>query len=215
MERYRKACPRTKFVWAPNAVETEIFRDYGLPKDNDVILYGALTPDVYPLRARLSALLGQQREFRFRHIPYPGYYPAVEEQESVISGEKLSREINRSWIGIATSSIYRCLLEKYLEISASHALVAGDMPDSGREIFGDDYLELRLDDSDDAIMEKLRRTLADKDRLRGRIRAAQARVVEVFSTQAFADVAVKAVNPVFPRFAGLGRLDRAWKPSRL
>jgi hypothetical protein len=39
--------------------------------------------------------------------------------------------------------------------------------------------------------------------------------LERFRAMGGATVAVKAVNPVFPRFAGLGRLDRAWKPSRL
>lgn len=187
MERYRKACPQTKFVWAPNAVDTAIFRDYGLEKDTDVILYGNLSPEYYPLRARLAEFLARQREFRFRHIADPGYYPSLGAEGDVIAGERLSREINRSWFGIATSSVYRCLLEKYLEISASNALVAGDMPDSARKVYGDDFVEFSLDDSDDAILEKLRYGLANKDVLRSKIDAARMRVVKAFSTHAFAD----------------------------
>jgi glycosyltransferase involved in cell wall biosynthesis len=187
IDRYRMACPETSFVWAPNAVDTEIFRDYGLEKDTDIILYGALNPEFYPFRARLAAILNRQREFRFRHIPHPGYYPPAGAEDTVISGERLSRRINGCWIGIATSSIYRCLLEKYLEISASCALVAGDMPDSARGAFGDDYVDLQPVDSDDTIIAKLRWALADKDRLRARIDAARFRVSKSYSTDAFAE----------------------------
>lgn len=193
MARYRRACPGTRFVWAPNAVDTEIFRDYGLEKENDIILYGALNLEFYPFRARLAALLSRQREFRFRHIQHPGYYPPVGTEVTVISGERLSREINRSWIGVATSSVYRCLLEKYLEISASGALVAGDIPDSARPVFGDEFVEFRPDDSDDTILDKLRRSLADKHQLSARIGAARARVLREFSTDAFADRVLKVL----------------------
>jgi glycosyltransferase involved in cell wall biosynthesis len=194
MERYKMTCPEMTFVWAPNAVDTEIFRDYGFEKDTDIILYGALNPDYYPFRARLAELLSRQRGLSFRHIPHPGYYPPTEALQSVISGEKLSREINRSWIGIATSSIYRCLLEKFLEISASGALVAGDMPDSAHEVFCSDCVDLQRDDSDDVIISKLRDALADKDRLRTEINAARARVIESFSTVAYADRVLDALS---------------------
>jgi GT2 family glycosyltransferase/spore maturation protein CgeB/tetratricopeptide (TPR) repeat protein/SAM-dependent methyltransferase len=187
LRHYQAACPRTEFVWAPNAVNTELFRDHGLAKAYDIIVYGATNPEVYPLRARLASLLANQAEFRVRQIPHPGYYPAPAAQHDVIASERLSREINQAWIGIATSSIYRCLLEKYLEIAASNALVAGDMPDGARSVFGDDFIELSLGDSDEAVLEKLRQALADKDRLREMTAAARRRVIKEFSTDAFAD----------------------------
>src|SRR5207247_362860 len=112
-------CPETRFIWAPNAVNTALFQEWGRPKRYDVILYGCLDAAVYPLRSRLAGLLARQSEFTVRHITHPGYYPDAETQRNVIAGEALSRAINEAWIGIATSGIYRVMMTKYLEIAAS------------------------------------------------------------------------------------------------
>jgi GT2 family glycosyltransferase/2-polyprenyl-3-methyl-5-hydroxy-6-metoxy-1,4-benzoquinol methylase len=185
---YRERCPGTEFFWTPNAVNTQLFRNHRLAKEYDVILYGAINPEVYPLRARLARLLNQQPGIRFRHIPHPGYYPPDGlVANGVISGEQLSQEINRAWIGIATCSVYRCLLMKYLEIPASFAAVAGDMPEHGRSLFGDDFIELAMGQSDEQILGTLRAHLAKKDRLLMMTEAVHPRVIREYSTDAFAD----------------------------
>jgi GT2 family glycosyltransferase/2-polyprenyl-3-methyl-5-hydroxy-6-metoxy-1,4-benzoquinol methylase/tetratricopeptide (TPR) repeat protein len=186
MSYYRERCPDTEFHWTPNAVDTRLFQDYGLPKRYDVILYGNVDDAVYPLRARLARVLARQTQLSVRHIPHPGYQPSVGEEARVISGEALSRAISEAWIGIATSSIYRVLMAKYLEIAASGALVAGDLPDCGRPLFDDDWVELGLGQTDEEVLAALRGALADKDRLRSRIEAVRQRVVRDFSTDAFA-----------------------------
>jgi hypothetical protein len=184
---YERLCPRTQFLWAPHAINTALFRDHGLPKEVDVLLYGNTTAHTYPLRARLAELLPRQPDLRVRIIPHPGYYPpGGAEAAGVIVGEALSREINRSWITISTSSIYQCVMMKYYEIAASRSLIAGDMPDEGRLIFGSDFLELRHDQSDGQILDSLRSMLADKQRLTAMADAAHARVIRDHSTDAFA-----------------------------
>ncbi len=182
---YRDRCPDAEFVWTPNAVDTGVFRDRGLDKEYDIIVYGALNPEVYPLRARVAGLLERQSEFRVLRVPHPGYYPEGAAAAGVVSGEALSRAINRAWLGLATQSIYRCFLMKYLELAASGALVAGDVPDHARDVFGTDFVELGLGDPDEVILGKLREALKDKDRLRGRAAAAAARVRSGLSLDAF------------------------------
>jgi GT2 family glycosyltransferase/tetratricopeptide (TPR) repeat protein/2-polyprenyl-3-methyl-5-hydroxy-6-metoxy-1,4-benzoquinol methylase/glycosyltransferase involved in cell wall biosynthesis len=182
---YQQHCPDTAFFWTPNAVNTQLFLDHGQSKDYDIIVYGSISPDVYPLRARLAKLLSRQGDLRVRYIEHPGYYPETG-MANIFSGEKLSREINRAWIGVATRSIYQCFLMKYLEIAASHALVAGDLPDSARAVFQEDCIELSLGQSDEEILAELRNHLADKERLRDMTEAAHQRVVREFSTDAFA-----------------------------
>jgi hypothetical protein len=185
---YRGRCPGTEFFWTPNAVNTQLFRNHHLAKEYDVILYGAINPEVYPLRARLARLLHRQPGIRFRHIPHPGYYPPGGlSANGVISGEQLSWEINRAWIGIATCSVYQCLLMKYLEIPASFALVAGNMPEHGRALFADDFIELAMEHSDEQILDTLRVHLAEKDRLLMMTKAVHQRVIREYSTDAFAD----------------------------
>ncbi len=194
LDYYRQRCPGVEFVWAPNAVNTSLFRDHGLDKEYDVIVYGNLDPGVYPLRARLARLLQRQQEFRVQTIPHPGYYPAPERMPATVSGEGLSRAINRSWLALATCSVYRCLLTKYLEIAASQALVIGDLPESARDTFGDDYLSLSFGDDDEEVLRKIRHTLSDKPALTARTRRVADRVARHFSTDAFAIRVLEALG---------------------
>jgi hypothetical protein len=185
---YAEACPHAAMLWFPNAINTELFRRYGAVKDYDIILYGNIDETAYPLRARLAKLFAAQNELRFRHIPCPPYYPPQGvETPGIIAGAALSREINRAWIGIATASIYDCLMMKHLEIAASYALVAGTIPDEARSIFRGDFLELNLRMSDAEILARFREALTDRDRLLARIDAAHRRIVREHSTGAFAD----------------------------
>jgi hypothetical protein len=183
---YAERCPATKFLWTPHAVNPEVFRDYGLPKDYDVLLYGNVIAHTYPFRARLAMLLNRS-DLRFRWLAHPGYYPPNGLQvPGIVAGADLAREINKAWIAISTSSIYRCVMMKYYEIAASGALIAGDMPDEGREIFGKDFLELRPEQTDEELLGAIHQALGDKKKLRARAKAAQKRIVRDYSTDAFA-----------------------------
>jgi FkbM family methyltransferase len=206
LDQYRQCCPAAEFFWTPNAVNIQLFRDWGLPKEYDIILYGAINPEVYPLRARLARLLAQQSEFRFRHVPHPGYYPATTSAaDGILTGAALSREINKAWIGIASCSIYSCLLMKYLEIPASKALVAGNLPEHGRSLFGDSFINLSLEQSDEEILASLRAGLADKERLRALTEAAHQRIVREHSTEAFADRVLAIFRDLLARRHAQGR----------
>jgi FkbM family methyltransferase len=204
---YQKRCPGTEFFWTPNAVDTRLFRNYGLPKEYDVILYGAINPEVYPLRARLARLLARQPGIRFRHIAHPGYYPPASASGGILAGADLSREINKAWVGIATRSVYDCLLMKYLEIPASYALVAGDMPEHGRPLFGGDFIELGMGQSDEEILAALRAHLLDKDRLVGLTDAAHRRILREHSTDAFADRVLGLLRGLLARRNAPARLE--------
>jgi len=183
---YRERCPDAVFLWTPHAINTRLFRDYRLPKEHDVLLYGNLASHTYPFRSRLATLL-PQTDLRCRILAHPGYYPHREPPAvPLITGTDLSREINASWIAISTSSIHQCVMMKYFEIAASGTLIAGDMPEEGRVIFGDDFLELRPEQSDDEIVVTFRNCLADKERLQVRARAAHEQVMREHSTEAFA-----------------------------
>jgi hypothetical protein len=184
---YQKHCPGTQFLWVPHAVNTALFKNYRLPKVYDVLLYGITNAHTYPLRARIAQLLNKSA-LRFRWIPHPGYYPLQGGgNPGVVAGADLSREINQSWITIATSSIYQCLMMKYFEIAASYSLIAGDMPEEGQLIFGNDFIRLSNEQSDEQILSTLQRNLACKDRLLAMTNAAHRRITQNYSTDMFAD----------------------------
>src|SRR5262249_52778709 len=115
-------------------------------------------------------------------------YPASHSRsDGVVIGEDLSREINRAWIGIASRSVFDCLLMKYLEIPASFTVVAGNIPEHGRALFGENFIELGMEQSDREILATLKAHLADKDRLRAMADTVHQCVMFEWSTDAFAD----------------------------
>jgi len=196
LEFYRHRCPQTKFFWTPNGVDTAIFRDYGLPKEYDIILYGVTEPVIYPLRTRLTRLLGHQSDLKVKIIQHPGYGPAG---KSAITGADLAREINKSWIGIATRSMYDCLLMKYLEIPMSGAAIAGNIPTSGRDLLDSCIIELTDEMSDPQIIGILKEALSDQQRLLKMIKTASQRISRDFSVDVFADRVIQIARDVMKK----------------
>lgn len=210
LDYFRDQCPGVEVIWVPDAVDTSLFRDNGLPKDYDVVLYGTRDPEVCPLRSRLAGLLERQDEFRVLQIPRPETAPYERAIGAGCDGD-LSHAINRAWVGVATQSIHRCLSPEHLEVAACGALVAGDLPDSARELFGADFLELKLSEDDSEILGRLRTTLADKTRLRDMATAASRRVVAHYSLDAFANRVLAALGGVVGR---RGRAQCGAQPAR-
>jgi len=176
---YERACPEVQFIWTPNAVQTDVFRDYGHEKVNDVLFYGAAY-DWYPLRARALPLLEglSHNSLRVKIIPHPGYWDdGYTPQPDHYVGRALAEEINRSWITITTASVHGCLFVKHLEAPAAMSLPAGSVPDQARPLLGDGILDLAAL-PDEAIIESLTEALADKGRLLARIAEASDRVRE-------------------------------------
>ena len=184
---YQEACPDTRFVWTPMAVRTAIFRDYGMEQVNDVLLYGAVR-QAYPLRVRLLKLLenlDQSSGIRVKIIPHPGYWDdGYVPQEGHYVGEDLAREINRSWISIATGSEYGCMFAKHFEIAAAKSLVAGSLPGAARPFLGRGFEDLDAKE-DDEIIDRLRFVLGDKDELIARTEEGRRLIHANFSVEAY------------------------------
>lgn len=183
---YQEACPNTRFVWTPMAVHTDIFRDYRLEKVNDVLFYGAVR-DAYPLRVRLLRLLedlARSGGLRVKIIPHPGYWDeGYVSHDGHYVGEKLAREINRSWITIATGSVYGCLFAKHLEIAAAKSFVAGSLPDEARPFLERGFADLD-EKGDGEIANRLHALLRDKDELTARTEEGHRRIRANFSVEA-------------------------------
>jgi hypothetical protein len=184
---YQEACPNTRFVWTPVAVCTDIFRDYGMEKVNDVLFYGAVR-DAYPLRVRLLRLLedlARSGGLRVKIIPHPGYWDdGYVSQDGHYVGEKLAQEINRSWITIATGSVYKCLFAKHLETAAAKSFVAGSLPDAAKPFFGRGFADLDTKE-DGEIADRLHTLLSDKDELTARTEEGHRMIRADFSVEAY------------------------------
>lgn len=139
-------------------VNTAIFRDYGLPRVHDLIIYGAASREGYPFRYRLSRLL--RRKFKVLR-----FAPDKLRYNDDICGEGLARKINASWLGLATTEQFDYLVGKYFEIPACRTVVLGNMNAQGRAIFDDHYIHVDDRMTDREIVEIVRSALADKNRL--------------------------------------------------
>lgn len=187
-EEYEQNCPDVKFVWTPSTVNTDVFRDYGLQKENDILFYGTVG-EMYPFRLKLCQLLERlslDSGLRIKIILHPGYWDeGYEPQDWHYVGERLAREINKSWITIATGNVYPCLFAKHLEIAACKSLVAGSMPDQARPFFGRGFVDLTMH-VDDEIAEVFKFLLHNKEDLLSRVEESYASVRENFSAERYA-----------------------------
>ncbi len=111
-----------RFRWLPNHVNTEVFRDYGLEKDIDFLLMGALCPRVYPLRTKIAGEMAGVRGFV--HHAHPGYrdFGSKEERQALV-GEHFAREINRAKIFFTDDSVFKYPIAKYFEVPACNTLL--------------------------------------------------------------------------------------------
>jgi hypothetical protein len=161
LEQVRALCPHLKQVFIlPHYIDTRIYRDYRLPKEWDVLLYGNVDRAWYPFRKRLFDLIpGRIPSTKLiRHPSYVGFDPNR-------CGPALARLLNRSRLAVATPSSDDYLVSKYFEISGCHCVVAGQMATQGQAVWGDHYIRLAPSMSDDEIIDRLLQALADADGL--------------------------------------------------
>jgi hypothetical protein len=83
-----------------------------------------------------------------------------------IKYKDLAKLINRSWICISTPSKFDYLVKKYFEIAACNSVVAGNMPIQGKQIFGNNYIPLSNNMSDQKIISILQSALKNKQNLK-------------------------------------------------
>ncbi|WP_062351981.1 glycosyltransferase [Bacillus kwashiorkori] len=109
-----------RFVWLPHHVPTNIFRDYQLEKNIDVLMMGALYRHMYPMRAKFYEILKNHPGFTYHS--HPGY-EVIEDFSNVYAGEKYAREINRAKIFVTCDSVDRFPVMKYYEATACRSLL--------------------------------------------------------------------------------------------
>ncbi len=148
---------KTKFICINNCIRGDIFRNYKTRKIYDIVLFGNIGRQCYPLRTRLYHLFKTDRfqnNFRIKIIE------AGDARE-----RKLAKILNQSYLGVATCSKYDYLVKKYFEISGSNCLLLGNMPDQGKPIFRNRYIKLNMEMTNDQIFTILKNTLRDKKKI--------------------------------------------------
>ena len=115
----------------------------------------------YEFRHRVKKLLIRSNKYKLNIIdPSPrGCW------ECPIRGEKLSLEINKSYLSLATRTCIDKCMQKYIEISASDTIILGNIPTDFKDLFDGNMIEINDDMSDDKILSIIDDALKNKEKL--------------------------------------------------
>ncbi len=111
----------SRMHWLPHHAYDEIYQDYQLSKNRNILLTGSVLEDFYPLRAMMQMRLKNRPDFV--HYPHPGYRKIRENEKNVFVGQNYAKELNRSKIVLTCDSVFKYPLMKYFEITACNALL--------------------------------------------------------------------------------------------
>ncbi|MFD1848481.1 glycosyltransferase [Oceanobacillus bengalensis] len=112
---------KNKMIWLPNFVNTELYKDYGLKKELNFLMMGAVN-DTYPLRQTICNTYKNDKNFVYHN--HPGYRTLRnKEKEQSFIGDKYAKEINRAKLFFTCPSIYNYPVMKYFEVLACRTLL--------------------------------------------------------------------------------------------
>jgi hypothetical protein len=150
-----------KFYHNVQCAERKIFKDYGLNKDFDVQVIGAIRPLIYPLRSRLNELIETQivpkYNVKYRLLTHPGYIINNVDNQVV----NYAHQLNRAKINITCSSKFNYALAKYSEVPLCKSLLLADMPGENQDWYKKWMVLLENDFSDKRIVELIVSLLKD------------------------------------------------------
>ncbi|MFE0565561.1 glycosyltransferase [Priestia megaterium] len=110
-----------RFIWLPHHVNTEIYRDFQLPKSINFLMMGAIVRHIYPLRVIMLNMMKDQPGFVYHS--HPGYTVVQNINQGSLVGEEYAKEINRSKMFLTCNSIYEYTLMKYFEVLGCNTLL--------------------------------------------------------------------------------------------
>lgn len=110
-----------KMEWFPHFVNIELCKDYGLEKDINLLMMGAVN-DFYPLRQNIIRSYEGNADFVYHN--HPGYRSFSEnEEDRNFIGQMYAKELNRAKILFTCPSILNYPVIKYFEALACKALL--------------------------------------------------------------------------------------------
>jgi len=99
----------------PHSADIEIFKDYGLNKNYDILLTGMISNNIYLIRNKIYNKLRNEKYFKRIERPnnkidkFPNPWPV---------GKEYAKELNKSKISIACTSKFKYTVAKIFEIPA-------------------------------------------------------------------------------------------------
>ncbi len=122
-DKFTELYPRfiDKMEWFPHFVQTEIYRDYGMEKDIELLMMGAVN-DVYPLRQKIIKAYEGNPQFVYHE--HPGYRTfSKNEKVQHFIDNSYAKELNRAKIVFTCPSVFYYPVIKYFEVLACKSLL--------------------------------------------------------------------------------------------
>lgn len=192
-QQYRDHYPGKYVGGLENFVNISKFHSHLLKKEYDITIYGTLNNQIpintgcqsvtdweyfeqwkkrngksvptiynfYPLRKRIADLVISSGKYKINYIPVSkaGCWGCP------IRGERLSEEIAKSYLALATRSRGDRCMQKYLEITASGTYLLGNLPTDFSTVFNKNTVQVSEDMTDDEILRVIDDALEDKVKL--------------------------------------------------
>ena len=138
---------KERLCWFPHHINSEVIKDYKLPKDINLLLMGAVTKS-YPLRWKVYQQFCHDPGFVYhRHPGYRKY--SEEEKDQIFVGEKYAQEINRAKIFFTCGTVRNYPVMKYFEVPGCRTLLLAprfkDLDELG---FIPDYHYININEDD-------------------------------------------------------------------
>lgn len=108
-------------MW-PNFIDSEVVRDYGLPKTRPVLITGSLAPH-YPWRNAVTRALAA--DYNLTVIPHPGWFDP-EAARHTPKGADYIHLINSSWFVPACGTIAKDLVRKHFEVPGARSCLIAE-----------------------------------------------------------------------------------------
>jgi len=168
LERFKEINTTTKITYYPYPVNVKYIDnsdacDTNSNKRYDILYFGNAESVIYPLRNRIYKLLDYPilTKYNIKIIEFNGY--TYNKNKQFIIGEELINLIKESKYVICTSSIYRVLLRKYIEVNYSGTMIIGD--NSLNIVNPSSIIHIDNTMSDDIILDKMCNAIDNYDKL--------------------------------------------------
>ncbi|SDJ53131.1 glycosyltransferase [Salimicrobium halophilum] len=112
---------RDHMYWLPHHVNSGVFKDYGLPKEYDYLVMGAMSRRTYPLRNTIVERMKDKPGFV--HHQHPGYRNIEDGEKGAFVREAYAKEINKAKVFLTGNSKYNYPLKKNFEVLACNTLL--------------------------------------------------------------------------------------------
>jgi hypothetical protein len=197
----RKFHKPVHFINVPHCAERTIFKDYELPKTHDILLVGAINVTTkfgqhYPLRQKMLDVLGEMSDdYKVGVYQHPGY--VLGDAHKNTYAIDFAKSINSTKICVTCSGAPKSRFGKYVEIPACRTAIAADIPNEESETFRKFVIEINVQDSNQSIIEKLKKYLNNQEELK-KVTDRGWLLTKKYTQDWYASVFLEKINKILP-----------------